>query len=505
MPSTRRSLIWRNWHETVSQTVRRFEVLRNPDESKSTLAGYNATTRRIQELILEAAEQDTSLRAVGGAWSFTPIAATEGILLATQRLNYRFALAPSQLRQNYTPDTMPVLLQCGISVADINKYLAGRGQAVPTSGASNGQTIAGALATGTHGAAIDVGAIPDYVVAIHLACVPDGKTLWLERQSHPVLTDDTITRLEAEPLRDDDVFDAALVSFGCFGVVLGVVIEPVKLYYLHAWRQPIVLDDAVWTAIESMDFSNVDLPGPAGSGVDRRRPYHLELLVNVLDGGRTTITVMYRAPDRPPGAGSARPDGGFGKGDSALDAIGVITDGWDGIAPLAAKLFTLAYKPYENVAGTPAEVFRDTSTRGRSASSAMGVPLDRARRVVDIAADAVRRTQAPAFVSVRFVKATRATLGFTFHQPATAIVEVDGAHSNRTLEAQRLVWRAVETQGIPHAFHWGKMNDLDAATVRRAFGQDRVNRWIAARQRLIPLELRRVFANGFSDQLDLSR
>jgi FAD/FMN-containing dehydrogenase len=36
------------------------------------------------------------------------------------------------------------------------------------SGASNGQTIAGAMSTGTHGSANAVGGIPDYVLALHI-------------------------------------------------------------------------------------------------------------------------------------------------------------------------------------------------------------------------------------------------------------------------------------------------------------------------------------------------
>src|SRR5215207_8413356 len=230
------NFIWQNWHETVSQPVQRFEVLRNADEAHSTVDGYRATNAGIQRLIREALEKDISIRAVGGGWSFTRIAATDGIMLATQRLNYRFALKQADLQPQYAPGRLPVLLQCGISVADVNKYLASRNQAVPTSGASNGQTIAGALSTGTHGGAIQFGAIPEYVVAIHLATAPEGRTVWLERKSRPVLKDDLIAKLGADPLRDDAIFNAALVSFGCFGIILGVVIEPTTPYFLHGSR-----------------------------------------------------------------------------------------------------------------------------------------------------------------------------------------------------------------------------------------------------------------------------
>lgn len=500
MPTPARNLVWRNWHETVSQPLRRFEVLSNPDETKSTIAGYQATARRIQSLILEAAEQDLRVRATGGGWSFTDVAATDGMALATQRLNYRFGLGARDVQGPYAAGHEPVLLQCGISIADVNRFLAGRNQAVPTSGASNGQTIAGALATGTHGAAIDIGAIPEYVAAIHLATSPAGRTIWLERRSHPVLTPAALKALDVDLLPDDALFDAALVSFGAFGVVLGVVIEPVPAYYLHAFREPVKLDGALWNAITTTDFTAVKLPG-----ANNRRPRHLEVLCNVLDGETTIMTVMYHEPVRPPNSGSAGSDGGVGKGDSALDVIGAVTDTWDGASVLAAKMLTRGYKSYHDVAGLPGEVFKDTSTRGRGASSAMGLPVAQTREAFDIACQAVKRHTAPALVAMRFVKATQATLGFTCHAPVTCVLEVDGAYSQRTLAAQQDTWRGLEQAGIPYAFHWGKMNDLDDAKVRARYGQQRVDDWLRARRRLLPSpELRRIFSNAFTDKLGLS-
>jgi len=495
MPS---NSIWRNWHETVSQPVQRFEVLRNADESRSTLAGYRATNAGIQKLILEAAEKDISIRAVGGAWSFTRIAATDGIMLATQRLNYRFKLDPGDLQQPYAPNRLPVLLQCGISIADVNRYLATRNQAVPTSGASNGQTIAGALSTGTHGGAIQFGAVPEYVVAIHLATAPDGRTVWLERASRPVLKDDLIARLGADPLRDDAVFDAALVSFGCFGIILGVVIEPASSYFLHGSRAVYKLGDAHWNAIQSLDYAAAELPLARG-----RKPYHLELLCNVLDNERTLVTALYREEQRP-NAGIVKREGKIGKGDAALDVIGALSDLWAGSGPAFARVLSKAYGPYDNIAGTPPEFFSDTSTRGRSAATGVGVPISRARETFEIACKAVHATQAPALVSMRFVKSTRATLGFTMHQPVTAVTEIDGASSGGTQAAQKTLWREVRERGIPHTFHWGKLNDLDADKLRLAYGPQRVDAWIAARQRLIRPELRRVFSNPFAASLGVT-
>lgn len=495
MPSTS---IWTNWHETVSQPVVRFEVLSNADEARSTIAGYRVTNTRIQRLIGEAAEKGVSIRAVGGGWSYTRVAATDGIMLATERLNYRFALQPVDLQQPYAPGRLPVLLQCGISIADVNRYLAKRNQAVPTSGASNGQTIAGALSTGTHGGAIQFGAIPEYVVAIHLATAPDGRTVWLERASHPVLRDEVIDALGAEPRRDDALFNAALVSFGCFGIILGVVIEPASSYFLHGSRAVYKLSDAHWNAIQNLDYAAAELPLAKG-----RTPYHLELLCNVLDNDRSLVTALYQEAQRPQ-AGPVKADGSINKGDAALDVIGAFASAFKGSAAAFAKVLSKAYAPYENIAGTPPEFFSDTSTRGRSAATAVGVPVGRAREVFEIACRSLRDHQAPALVSMRFVKPTKATLGFTMHQPVTAVTELDGAFSTSTRAAQQTLWKRVREAGIPHSFHWGKLNDLNAQNLRLAYGEQRVNDWIAARRRLIRPELRRVFSNPFAESLGVT-
>ncbi|MFL5538062.1 MAG: FAD-binding protein, partial [Longimicrobiaceae bacterium] len=360
---------------------------------------------------------------------------------------------------------------------------------------SNGQTIAGALSTGTHGGAIQFGAIPEYEVGIHLAIEPEGKTVWLERASHPVLKDEVVAALGAVPLRDDAVFNAALVSFGCFGIILGVVIEPASSYFLHGSRAVYKLSDAHWSAIQNLDFAAAELPLAKG-----RTPYHLELLCNVLDHDRSLVTALYRETQRPQ-ADPVTVEGPVGKGDAALDVIGAITDSWTGSAELFSKLLSRAYKPYENVAGTPPEFFRDTSTRGRSAATGVGVPISRAREVFEIACKALRDNQAPALVSMRFVKSTQATFGFTMHPPVTAVTELDGAFSTSTRAAQQAFWKAVRNAGIPHSFHWGKLNDLNAANLRLAYGAQRVDEWIAARRQLIRPELRRIFSNPFAESL----
>jgi hypothetical protein len=59
-----------------------------------------------------------------------------------------------------------------------------------------------------------------------------GKSLWLERGSYPVMSDRFVADLNADLVRDDDVFAAAQVSFGAFGIIASLVFEAVDIYHL---------------------------------------------------------------------------------------------------------------------------------------------------------------------------------------------------------------------------------------------------------------------------------
>ena len=124
-----------------------------------------------------------------------------------------------------------------------------------TSGAANGQTIVGATSCGTHGSALDFGALHDHIVAIHL--VASGNShFWIERKSRPVMTAAWVKQLGATLKRDDDdLFNAAVVSFGSFGIIQAVVIETVPRYLLKTQPGNEKLDEELWKAIGALDFT----------------------------------------------------------------------------------------------------------------------------------------------------------------------------------------------------------------------------------------------------------
>ena len=61
----------------------------------------------------------------------------------------------------------------------------------------------------------------------------------------------------------------------------------------------------------------------------------------------------------------------------------------------------------------------------------------------------------------------------------------------------------MEVNGIPYTQHWGKTNGYSRDRIRAAYGAN-VDKWIAARQRLLPgITDRRMFDNDFVRQMGL--
>ncbi len=123
--------------------------------------------------------------------------------------------------------------------------------AFETLGNAGGQTIVGALTTGTHGSDFSLPPIADLVAAIHLVA-DGGKHYWIEpttgRFFEPQMTEDAKLievygadkyggRENFEIIRNWDVFRALLVSVGRFGIIYSVVLRAVPQFSLHEERR----------------------------------------------------------------------------------------------------------------------------------------------------------------------------------------------------------------------------------------------------------------------------
>jgi hypothetical protein len=155
---------------------------------------------------------------------------------------------------------------CELMKEQNNNSLFEGSWAFRTLGGAGGQTVIGALSTGTHGGDFDRPPIADSVVALHLV-VDGGKHYWIEQSNVDLpFTDEAALRKlyghaqyggpgNFDVIYDDDVWSAAICQVGRFGVIYSAVLQVVPQYIL---REDLSLD--TWENVRgNIADSNSDL------------------------------------------------------------------------------------------------------------------------------------------------------------------------------------------------------------------------------------------------------
>jgi L-gulono-1,4-lactone dehydrogenase len=192
---------WRNWGRNVSAT---------PAEVQ-----HVGTVEAVAGAVRRAASSGQRVRVAGSGHSFTPLVATDGLLLHVDRLSGVLGIDRERRR---------VRVLAGTPLHVLNPALQALGLALPNLGDIDRQTISGAIATGTHGTGTRRQGIAAAVSGLTLV-LADGSTLECSA--------------EAEP----DVFAAAAVGLGALGVVTEVELQCVPAYRLHAKESATSLTD----------------------------------------------------------------------------------------------------------------------------------------------------------------------------------------------------------------------------------------------------------------------
>ena len=500
---------WKNVHHTVRQPITRFYDIANPPESAqgSRVEKLRATIRALQGLIREAIRDDLELRAIGSGWSFSKVAATDGIVLNTAYLNWIMPISKASVSSSYPKKhTRLRFAQCGTTIFELNRHLAKKGLSLKASGASNGQTIAGALSTGTHGSAFKAGAIQDFIVGLHLIVGP-SRHVWLQPASAPVVRPSFAAKLGAELINDDTLFNAAMVSFGSFGIIHGVLLKAKRMFVLEAERRRLPFNAALRNAITTLTFSGVDLPHPT----EEKKLYHFEVQINPHDmKGKVFVRTMYKRkyPHPQMQADDDTNDEAeveMRPGDDFIAFIGAITDAFPAVTPLLVKqLVKQRLKPFSPKFKILGDMFDYSKSRGKTLGMAMGIPLPFVNQALDtILATHKAHGPYPGVVSMRFVKGSNALLAFTRFTP-TCVMELDGLNSALARAFLKRVCTAIDEAEIPYTLHWGKANDhLNATRVRKMYGES-LDQWVSSRRRLLRPASRRVFSNAFLKRLDLA-
>ena len=101
--------------------------------------------------------------------------------------------------------------------------------ALADNGGWTGQTIVGAVMTGTHGSDLNFPPNSDFIRAIHFV-MSDGRQIVFEPKSGRFQQGDFGN--EVTLVQDDDEFFSSVVTIGSLGVVVRILFEPLPYYYV---------------------------------------------------------------------------------------------------------------------------------------------------------------------------------------------------------------------------------------------------------------------------------
>ena len=187
---------WRNWAGDVSCRPARIERPGDPVE--------------VADAIVRAGQEQRTLRVAGAGHSFAPLVATDGVLLRLDALDSVLDVT------RHDDGTASVRVQAGIRLRALSEELDRRGLALPNLGDIDVQSLAGAIATGTHGTGARLRPLHEQVESLQLV---DGSGTLHE------LTDDADLR-------------AARLALGALGVVTAVTLRCVPAFTLRGTDEP---------------------------------------------------------------------------------------------------------------------------------------------------------------------------------------------------------------------------------------------------------------------------
>jgi hypothetical protein len=522
---------WTNAHSNFTQQLREnasFDLtVSDPDFLKAYPTfkeKYHKTTENMQWLIKYAIDNKIKLRAMGSGWSLSKVGVCEDGLVNTKKLKLLAALTPAQVSQSYLDNggdpTNLVFTQCGNTVVNINDLLENTrnpAKCLRASGGSNGQTIVGAMTTGTHGAAYKFGSLSEFVLGIHLVVGPD-RHVWLERKSNQVTSDSFRALIGAEVIIDDDIFNSALISFGSFGFIHSLLLEVEPKYLLEQDLKRIAYDGEVEKAIRFGDFSGVMSKVNRTLEDINESLYHFELDINHYDFEKGNLEkgvyfrAMYKKPYKNDYTRITQSSEGHTYGE---DVLGLMQEVLDVIEKIPGKielelipnavnaLFKTAYARPTSAIGTVGETFRNSIFRGQLFSCAFMFDRAAMPEVLDMVLEINKTIPFAGVLAMRFVKGSKATLSPSFFEH-TCVFELDGADTKINYDFAEELTKQLELKNIRFGMHWGKINHiLNKKRVRWMYGDEKVNTWLKHRSQLLSPEVREVFNNDFLKQCGL--
>jgi hypothetical protein len=481
---------WNNYHKSGYSILKKRFALRSAelDPGRTDVAEGAVAVRN---WLMDARDKGVPVRPVGGAWSPSNIQTVRGgWMLNTRRFNRCFKIAQADLAAGIDLDARELMLvEGGTQIDEINDRLESKPmrRSLRSSGASNGQTLAGACATGTHGSVLEAGGIQEHVVAVQIV-TPDD-IFWIEPASG-VMGDSFIAATgSTTTLRDDEVFAAAQVAVGCLGVVTAMVIRTEPVYLVRPYLKLIDFSREDLETLARGDFlafannhgPTEDEGGPCGD------LYFVMVVANPHKPfGRATVRLLYKTEWREDHVPVKEP-GKLGQGYDSFTMLGWAlrtfpwARGW-----LVRTIMHLAVgkgirQPIFGTWGETTELHKPLADIFTGALVCGRADLTRA---FPLACTAFTEAGGSTAVTMRFMKGGHGLLSPARWED-TAGIDFDGPCGDATEAAYLKIVEALDSAAIAFTRHWGKFNHLDADRVARDYGDDLAH-WKRVQDRLLP-------------------
>lgn len=209
---------------------------RNWSGGQSSTPAARLAPKNMDALIDAVRTAPGPIRAVGASHSFTPLVPTRGTILSLSRFN--------GVRDADTA-TLQASFGAGTRLGDIGPELHAAGQALINMPDIDEQSLAGSVATGTHGTGMGLTALPGYITALQIVTA-DGRVI------------------DCDSNNDADLFEAAKISLGALGIITEIRLQNTEPYRLHRamWVEEFdtMIDNAERLARENRNFEFYTIP-----------------------------------------------------------------------------------------------------------------------------------------------------------------------------------------------------------------------------------------------------
>lgn len=401
-PASAPVLPWRNW-----------------SGAQSCLPLQRLAPQNLDELVQVLRQAPSKIRPVGSGHSFSALVPTDGTLLSLSHFSGLLG---------HDAQTLQAEFGGGTPMAQMGAPLQAVGQALVNMADIDYQTLAGAIATSTHGTGIGFGSYSAQVCGLQLVSAA-GEVLDCSRERNP------------------ELFDAARVSLGALGVVTRVRLQNRAAYRLRE-RQWLARTEELLEDVDNLKRAN----------------QHWEMLVVTHSDYALAIALNEtEEPSTPPLPADEEGGNGFIDLIEGLDKH--LSDYPELRRTLLNNLRHLA--SFEERVGDAHEIFANVRNV-RFNEMEYSVPAEHGpaclREILKRIADGNLRTWFP--IEYRYVKADDIPLSMFEGRDSCAI----SVHQHYTMDHHNF-FAAIEPifwkyQGRPH---WGKLHSLGARQLQALY------------------------------------